>query len=185
MNPLEKALQAVIQHLEKENIPYMVIGAVACLAWGIKRATFDVDVAVWAPLQEKELIKSLCLRFRSRTLDPEKFVQETFVLPLAVEETAVDIIFGQLPFEQKAIQRALKVSFSGIEPRVCSPEDLILYKIISDRRKDLEDVRELIRIQGKKLDRSYLDPLIRGLSHDLARPEIWQTYSSCFEAMLP
>jgi hypothetical protein len=70
---------------------------------------------------------------------------------------------------------------AGFSVRVCSPEDLIVHKALSERPKDLEDVRGIIRAQGPALDRAYLDPLIRGLAEDLSRPAIWEFYLSCWK----
>ena len=49
MNPLEAGLKAVVDLLEREKVPYMVIGGIAVAVWGVPRATFDVDFSVWAP----------------------------------------------------------------------------------------------------------------------------------------
>lgn len=181
MSGLEKALRALSAHLEERRIAYMVIGGIANLAWGMPRSTFDLDVTVWAPAgDEPALIAALCAAFTALPAEPEKFALETRVLPLEVEGIRVDLILGQLPYEEQAIRRAPLVDMEGVRVRVCSPEDLIVHKVLSDRPKDLEDVRGIVRVQREKLDRSYLDPIVRGLAADLARPGIWEFYQSCF-----
>lgn len=181
MSGLEKALRALSAHLEERRLSYMVIGGVANLAWGMPRSTFDVDVTVWAPAgAEPALIAALCESFTALPAEPGKFALETRVLPLEVEGIRVDVILGQLPYEEQAIRRAPLVDMGGIRVRVCSPEDLIVHKVLSDRPKDLEDVRGIVRAQREKLDRAYLDPIVRGLAADLARPGIWEFYLSCF-----
>lgn len=182
MNPLKSALKKIVSWLEKENVPYMVIGGIAGLVWGVRRATFDIDITLWAADREKELAERLFTEFKSRAPEPFSFVQETRVLPLRIEDANVDIVFGQLPYEEKAVRRAQNAALFEVEFSVCSPEDLILHKIISDRAKDLEDVREIVRIRREKLDRAYLDPLVRGLARDLARAEIWENYAAAFGA---
>lgn len=181
MSGLEKALRALTAHLEERKLPYMVIGGVANLAWGMPRSTFDIDVTVWAPAgAEPALISAFAAAFTALPAEPEKFALETRVLPLEVEGFRVDLILGQLPYEEQAIRRARLVDMEGVEVRICAPEDLIVHKILSERPRDLEDVRGIVRAQGKALDRAYLDPIVRGLSVDLVRPGIWEFYLSCF-----
>lgn len=181
MSGLEKALRALTAYLDKRKTPYMVIGGIANLAWGMPRSTFDIDVTVWAPAgTEPALIKGLGAAFKALPAEPEKFALETRVLPLDVEGFRVDLILGQLPYEEQAIRRARVVEMEGVKVRMCAPEDLIVHKVLSERPKDLEDVRGIVRAQGKALDRAYLDPIVRGLAADLARPGIWELYLSCF-----
>lgn len=181
MISLETALGSLVDFLLPRKVPYMVIGGVAGLAWGTGRATFDVDVTVWAPDREKDLIRELAHRFQSRVPDPEDFVRPTAVLPLDIDGTHADVVFGRLPYEQRAVRRAREVEWGGRRIQVCSPEDLIVYKIVSDRPKDQDDVRVLIGLKRQELERRYLDPIVRGLATDLAKPEIWNTYEGLME----
>lgn len=181
MSGLEAALRALTAYLEKRKIPYMVIGGIANLAWGMPRATFDIDITVWAPAgTEPALIAGLRAAFKALPEEPVTFALETRVLPLEVEGSRVDLILGQLPYEQQAIRRARLVDMEGVKVRICAPEDLIVHKVLSQRPKDLEDVRGIVRAQGRTLDRAYLDPIVRGLAVDLARPGIWEHYLTCF-----
>ncbi len=47
---------------------------------------------------------------------------------------------GEVFREETAIRRARLMSVAGERVRVCTPEDLIVLKIVSDRARDLEDV---------------------------------------------
>jgi len=180
MTALEAALRAAIEFLESRDIPYMVIGGVANLVWGVPRATLDIDVTVWVrPDREAGLIQELSRSFSALPEAPARFVEETRVLPLRVEGFKVDVLFGELPYEEQAIRRARSVELAGRRVRVCSPEDLVVHKIVSERPRDLDDVRSLLAKRGKELDRAYLDPIVRGLSEDLSRSAIWELYVSC------
>jgi len=88
----------------------------------------------------------------------------------------IDVIFGMLPFEQAAIHRGVCRLVAGTSVRFCTAEDLILYKIISDRDQDLRDVRGILHRRGPTLDRDYLEPRIRELADVLERPDIWSQY---------
>lgn len=179
-NPLEAALAELVPFLEQEHVPYMIIGAVAGLAWGLRRATFDVDVTVWAAEREAQLIARLASRFQARVPAPEAFVAETGVLPITVSGTNADIVFGRLPYEETAIRRARQRRLGGVTVSVCAPEDLIVLKIVSERPKDLQDLREVVGAVGASLDRAYLDPIVNALAEDLGRPEIRERFHSLF-----
>jgi len=156
----------------------MVIGGVANLVWGVSRATVDVDLTVWVAEDDiPRLLQSIAAEFELLVEDPPAFVRETRVLPVrAPEGFRIDFIFGQLPYEETAIKRAVARKIHGVAIKVCSPEDLIIHKIISERSQDQQDVRGIINRIGARLDRRYLDPIVRGLAGDLERPEIWERY---------
>ena len=78
------------------------------------------------------------------------FVQDT-------AGTRLDIMFADTPYDILAIERGRDVEVQpGITVRVCSPEDLIIYKIISTRLRDHEDIRGVVRRQGNALDDDYV-----------------------------
>lgn len=51
--------------------------------------------------------------------------------------------------------RAVEV-FPGVTLQVCSPEDLVIYKLISTRPRDHEDASGVIRRQSDALDVAYV-----------------------------
>ena len=181
MSALDDALRAVTDELDAAGIPYMVIGGVANLVWGVPRATFDVDLAVWVePAAEAKVVRRLCKAFIALPAKPLAFMAETRVLPLEHSGTRVDLIFGQLPYESRAIERAVAVTLAGKKIKVCTPEDLVVHKILAERPKDEEDLHGLARRVGGKLDRAYLDPLVRSPAKRLDRPDLWDRFERIF-----
>lgn len=181
MTHLEDALVEIALFLDRHKIPYMLIGGVANVFWGIPRATIDVDVTIKVDDSHMEaFVKKLASKFKPYPPEPIQFVKETRVLPVKTSNgIRADIIFGQLPYETDAIKRAVskKVGNSGV--KVCSPEDLIIHKIISERAKDKSDVEGIIKERIKSLDRSYLDPILEQLARELTQPEILDFYKEC------
>jgi hypothetical protein len=174
---LARALIALREAFGVLRIPYMVVGGLANAEWGVPRATLDVDATVW--VEEEDLpavIASLCGRFRCLVEDPASFVGTTRVLPLEVEQTKADVVFGLLPYEREAIARAVEKNVEGVPVRFCTAEDLILHKVISQRERDREDVHGILKAQRGQLDREYLEPRLRELASLLQRPEIWEEY---------
>lgn len=174
----EVALLSIARFLESRALPYMVIGGMANAVWGVPRATLDVDVSVWAPPgPPEELLRAFAGPFRVLPKDPPRFVAETRVLPVETRDgVRVDVIFALLPFEEEAIQRAVVREVSGQPVRFCTAEDLVLLKIVSERPRDQEDVRQILARQAAHLDRDYLDPRVEELAFLLERPELADDY---------
>ncbi len=181
MSRLEQATIAVSRFLEQRRVPYMVIGGIANTLLGIPRTTLDVDLTVWVSEQERETFVSAITKvFPSRSENPLNFARETNVLPIQTTDgIPMDIIFGQLAYEEEAIRRAVVQAIQGVNIRVCSPEDLILHKVASERAKDRDDVQGIIQQQRDRLDRKYLDTRVALLAKGLSRPDIQAWYEQC------
>jgi len=119
----EDALGEITSFLEREAVPYMIIGGIANLIWGEPRATLDVDVTVLVPPDAvQDLIASVAREYTILVSDPEQFVRDTRVLPASSRSgVRIDLIFGLLPFEEEAVRRAPSVEVAAGTIRVCSP----------------------------------------------------------------
>jgi len=169
MADLDDALVTLSSWLTQHAIGHMVIGGFAVTVWGEPRFTRDLDVTISVPpdkfAQTVDLISS---RFTSLSQDPLKFATETRVLPILVESVPVDLIFAALPYEQDAIARARPIKLKNATVPVCSPEDLILHKIVSQRPRDHEDIEGVFRYRHADLDYSYLDLRVEELADALS-----------------
>ena len=156
----------------------MVIGGMANAIWGNPRATLDIDATLWVSNNEIEsVVQFLSKTFEPLVSKPVDFILETRVLPLQTKDgVRLDIIFGSLPYEQEAIERSVKVDISSIPVCFCTPEDLILHKIISTREKDIDDIKGIIKRQHLLLDIPYLEPRIRELSELTENPDTWNRW---------
>ncbi len=182
MNTMEQSLKRITIFLEKEHVPYMIIGGIATIVWGRARLTQDLDITIFCKEEDIHiLIEKLTVSFKVLPKDPFSFITKTRVLPIMSDEgIRIDLIFGQLPYEELAIRRSKTMKIGNILVKVCTPEDLIVHKIISERPIDQEDVRWIIRRQNNNLDREYLDVIVKELSYLLERREIWKFYLDCF-----
>ena len=180
MKRLQTALAEVAKALDAAGVGYMVIGGMAHVAWGSARSTVDVDLTVLlAPEDVPELLRILRRQIANLPEDPAGFAAETGVLPFAHRNgVRVELMLATHPYAQTAIDRAISIDVLGTPVRFCTPEDLVLHKIISDRERDRSDVQDLLERRGKELDREYLDPRVHELATLLERPEIETRYRS-------
>jgi hypothetical protein len=69
----------------------------------------------------------------------------------------VDLLLAETGFDDVAIPRAVELDVSpGLRARVCTAEDVIIYKLISTRPRDFEDARNVVLRQGKVLDQGHI-----------------------------
>ncbi|MEK7823483.1 MAG: nucleotidyl transferase AbiEii/AbiGii toxin family protein [Candidatus Eisenbacteria bacterium] len=174
MTKLEAALLDLSTFLDESRIPYMVIGGFANLFWGVERFTKDIDITVGVPADGlSDLLGRLRARFTLTVPDPEAFARRNHLIRLRTGSgVEADLIMAVLPYEFAAIGRAVAVEVGGRPVRVCSPEDLIIHKLASDRPQDAVDVEGIVLRQAAKLDRTYLWPRVRELATGLDRPTI-------------
>lgn len=163
---LATTLRDVIARLDALGIAYMLVGSVAALAHGRARSTQDFDVVV-DPTEPG-------LRALVRSLPSERFyaseVALSEALSMQTQFNIIDMDTGwkvdviprkQREFSQTEFDRRRKLDVLGVAMYVATIEDTIVAKLEwakagggSDRQ--LEDVRELLRLAGVSLDRPYV-----------------------------
>ncbi len=159
MESLFESLAALQEKLRAAGIPSAIIGGFAVGIWGEPRVTRDVDVKVLLKRDEApRLLEVLSPDYTSLQPDPLQALQRSGILFVQDEQGArLDLLLADTSFDAAAIERARPVE---LQPRViatvCSPEDLIIYKMISTRPRDYEDAEGIIRRQGDALDDAYI-----------------------------
>ena len=156
----EKLIRKTAQQLDKEKIPYMIIGGQAVLLYGTPRLTRDIDITLGIDVDKFLSIKNLCkkLNFNILPKNPEGFAKSTNVLP--VEESKlkirIDFIFSFMPYEKQAIEKAKKVLIDGYPVKFASCEDVIIHKMFAGRAIDEEDVKNILTKNKNKIDFKYI-----------------------------
>jgi hypothetical protein len=155
---LQAALETIVCWLEEKKVPYMVFGGIANSLYGNPRQTFDIDIKLY--LEKDREIKDFIPAVREIATilpeEPERFVDETNVLPVSIANVRVDLVFARLPFEIKAIERSIIKEFISFPLRVCRIEDFVLQKVISTRQKDWDDIATVISLHKETIDWDYL-----------------------------
>ena len=71
--------------------------------------------------------------------------------------TRLDLLLADTPYDVQAIKRGRDIEIQpGVIIHLCSPEDLVIYKLISTRLRDYDDAKSIIRRQGDALDDGYI-----------------------------
>jgi len=159
---MENLLQSIValqQRLSNAGIPSVVIGGVAVAAWGEPRVTRDVDLKVQLERGDADrLLTVLAPDYVSLLPDPRQALQkQAMIFVQDTLGTRLDLLLADTPYDVVAIQRGRDVELQpGVAVRVCSPEDLVIYKLISTRPRDHEDAQSVIRRQGSSLDDDYV-----------------------------
>jgi len=162
-NEMKKSdLLPIVKVLRKAGIPFALAGGYAVAAWGVVRATRDIDfLAAVPPDRFNELLRELrqagfkAFHRVGDEADPVRGV-------ISLESTKnsdmepVEIILGIKQMPTGIFERAQPIPFFGMEIPVTSPEDLIVLKCLAGGPVDLEDARAIFAIMKTKLDLKYL-----------------------------
>ena len=150
-------LQRLVNALNREKIPYAIVGGVAVALHGAPRGTIDVDIVI---KHEAKFFKSIeaCLKklkfqprlpvtseevfqFKNEYITRRNLIAWSFYNtenPIEV----IDIILTHDLKEMKVVTKKMGLS----KLKVISIEDLIKMKMKSGRKQDLEDVKVLKEI---------------------------------------
>ncbi len=159
MDNLFQSIQVLQRRLSDADISSIVIGGVAVAVWGEPRVTRDVDLKVLLGRDDAErLLAALSPDYVSLLPDPRKALrQQAMVFVQDTAGTRLDLLLADTPYDALAIQRGRDIELQpGVMIRLCSPEDLVIYKLISTRLRDHEDVQGVVRRQGSDLDDKYV-----------------------------
>ena len=152
---LVEAAVEVQSVLSTGGIRSCVIGGLAVQRWGEPRATQDVDFSILAPPGEEQRPLDLLLgTFTPRRPDARAFAMAHRVLLIrATNGVAADVGLAGSAFEVEVLDRSSVWDFAdGLSVVTCSAEDLIVYKLVAGRARDVADIEGVVRRQGSRLD---------------------------------
>lgn len=159
MESLFESLVALQNRLRDAGISSAVIGGVAVGVWGEPRVTRDVDVKVLLGRGEAAaLLGILAPGYQPFQSDPlEALTRHGILFVQDALGTRLDLLLSDTEFDVQAIRRARLIEvWPGLTVRVCTAEDLIIYKLVSTRLRDHEDAAGIARRQAESLDDAYV-----------------------------
>jgi hypothetical protein len=160
----DEATAAVIDALDALDIPYMLVGSFSTNYYGIPRATQDADLVVQLrPGAISALANRLGPSFR---LDPQMSFETVtattrFVLHVADNPFTIELfLLSDDQHDQQRFARRRRERVGNRDAFVPSVEDVVITKLRwshgGGRRKDLEDVENVVAVQGDRIDWDYV-----------------------------
>lgn len=178
---IEELIKSIAQCLDKDKVPYMIIGGQAVLLYGSVRLTRDIDITLGVDTDKLALIEGVCRKAELKILpeNPQDFARDTKVLPAEQLKSRirVDFIFSFTPYETQAIDRAKKIQINEYPVKFASCEDVIIHKMLAARAVDIEDVKNMLIKNRNSVDLKYIEGWLLEFSRIPEHEEILERFN--------
>lgn len=164
MTDLTTVIHDLVDIFDQLCLPYAIMGGIAVRAYGIPRPTYDVDFTLAVP---RERLGEMFAAITDRGYSvPESYehgwVDTVGGMPLVKVRLFLDgrvvdadVFIAETDFQREVIERRVTADVEGRTVNLVSAEDLILFKLIAARPRDLLDIQDVLFTQGQ-LDEPYL-----------------------------
>jgi len=149
--PIEETILILDSLCRRNRLEYAIFGGIASILYGSGRTTIDIDLIVRVEIDAlEEVHQNVLEEFQPVKPQSLEFFKAYFVLPVVHRSlgTKVDISAALSQFERDAIKRGKRLRYGLVEATFCTPEDLILFKLVAYRERDTLD-DEYLRTHAK------------------------------------
>lgn len=168
---LEDILISISKYLNENNVPHVVVGGWAAIAWGRQRTTFDIDLII----DHNKIDLSSFVRFLKKI---DMLIEREDIEIAIKEKSHSSIIYSPKPSlrvnlkgvytieDKEAILTSKKINITNTTINICSPENLIAHKLKFGSDRYIEDALIVFLVQKseKNIDLRYLTELCEKLS---------------------
>jgi Nucleotidyl transferase AbiEii toxin, Type IV TA system len=158
MPTLPEKVLLLEEGLRQRRIPHAFGGAIALAYYATPRATIDIDLNVFVPVERADAVLSLLEALGAGPLAPDERarLERQEQARVLWGGTPVDLFFSYDPLHESCLERRRLVPFGdGDAIHVLSAEDLLVFKALFDRDKDRRDIAELVYAMAEELDAAY------------------------------
>lgn len=185
-DPVATALR-VARLLERAEVEYGLYGGLAVAAYGVARETKDADVAVVSASAGRlvDLLSGDRLRAVptfDRVLFGGLFVSRATLLGGEGDTglNTVDLVEpASARYAAVAVGRVLRAPLRGHEISLLTPEDVVIFKVLSTREKDLEDAASIVRQLGDQLDVAAIGAEVAVLAGEIEGHDVERRWNCC------
>lgn len=151
--------------LREHGLEHAFIGGLALSAWGVPRATFDLDLTLALPVERQG---SLLAALRGLGWDVDEIFERGWrdqmagmpVLSVRIPADGtlirVDLLVAETPFLRSVLARRVEIDLGQGPIPLCTAADLVLFKLVAWRPKDRLDLDNILWVQGVP-ERDYLE----------------------------
>ncbi len=133
-------------------------GAIALGYWGPPRGTFDVDITIYlAPERPSDcvwLLQDIGCKFSAA--EAAQSLREHGFCRVIFNGLDLDVFLPVVPFYETARKRRRRVELGDQPIVIWDAESLAVFKMMFFRRKDLADIEQILRTQGRQFDRLWV-----------------------------
>jgi predicted nucleotidyltransferase len=165
-------LKTIVDALDRNHIPYMVVGSFASTFHGEPRTTQDLDLVIDPTIDSLQRLVS--------ELDPSEFYVDADTARDALDRRTmfnviematawkVDLVIRRArSFSIEELARRQRVTMLGVEVATATAEDTIIAKLewakAGNSDRQLDDVAGILRVRGSDIDRPYIDGWVSAL----------------------
>lgn len=158
-------IKEIITALNSQNIHYALSGGIANIAWGIPRATQDIDILISiSKIKLPSLLELFfSLGFKGDMKNLILTAQKEYFLRLEHRAFALEIFLPAIPYHNQILKRRVKYDFENIPAWFISLEDLVILKFLFHRSKDLADIKGILATRLHDIDTNYIMKILSSL----------------------
>lgn len=161
--PLDEVARRFSRACRSADVPYVLVGGFAVVAWGQPRTTSGLDALV---RYEKDDVERW-----TEALAAEGLETSVRDLRLGLEQRSHVSIFTEDPVltvdvrpaldarETDEIRDAVEIDLGGEPVRIARAEDTVVFKLVFGSEQDRQDARSILARQGDRLDEDRLTRL--------------------------
>lgn len=141
---LSEKVLALHQALAEARMPHAIGGALALAYYAEPRATVDVDINVFVPVERWPEVRDALAPLGVDVTTDEAALARDGQVRLWWDRNPVDLFFSYDPFHDEMRRAARRVPFAGETLPILAPEHLAVCKAMFDRPKDWLDIEQMI-----------------------------------------
>ena len=158
-----EAVRVVLNGLASVNLPHLVTGGLASNHYGIPRSTKDADIVLqMEPLAFAKFSSALppALTLDSQITFETITGSRRHIITVERSNFRIELfLLGSDPHHQERFRRRVRAVIAEIDLETWIPtaEDMVIQKVRWNRDKDREDTKDMIGVQGERLDWPYIE----------------------------